>query len=432
MYSKKVRNALKRKGIKVGDTVEVKKDERAYIGVLMPRIDMGDRGALVIKLDNGYNVGLKYSKGMDLRLVSKRSEEAKKIKAAIGHDETKPKISILSIGGTISSKVDYKTGGVIPRFTAEDLIEDVPELADIANIHGRQVDSLLSGNMNFGHYKKLIKEIEKEIKKGCEGIIVTHGTDTMHYTACALSFALQDLPVPVILVGSQRSSDRASSDGPFNLICAARFIAGSDFGEVAVCMHATESDDFCFIYPACKVRKMHTSRRDAFKAVNSMPWALVSPDGRIRFFREDYMKKDRKRKLKAKARFEEKVALLKSYPNIDPKIIDFLAKSGYKGLVLEGTGLGHVPENLHNSLKNFLKKGLAVITSQCLSGRVNMNVYSYGRELEELGIVCGNDMLPEAAYIKLAWLLGNFKGKDEIRTKITENLRGEINDRSEL
>jgi len=233
-------------------------------------------------------------------------------------------------------------------------------------------------------------------------------------------------------VGSQRSSDRGSSDGPFNLICAAQFIANSDFGEVAICMHATESDDFCHIHPACKVRKMHTSRRDAFKAINSMPWALVSPDGKIRFFREDYTRKDKTRKMKVKANFENKTALLKSYPGIDPKIIDSLAKNGYKGLVLEGTGLGHVPESLYKSLKNFLKKGVVVMSSQCLNGRINMNVYSTGRELEQLGVLSGEDMLSEVAYIKLAWLLGNFKDKDKIREKISENLRGEINDRSEL
>lgn len=431
MYSKKVISALKRKKIKIGDTIELKKNEKTYTGILMPRIDMGDRDALVLKLKNGYNVGLRYLSGMELRLVSRSIRKEERKSEPLVHDQSKPKILILSMGGTIASKVDYKTGGVIPRFTAEELIEDVPELSGIANIHGRQIDSVFSENMSFSHYKKLIKEIENNLE-GCDGIIITHGTDTMHYTASALSLALEELPVPVILVGSQRSSDRASSDGPFNLICAAQFIANSDFGEVAVCMHATESDDFCSIHPACKVRKMHTSRRDAFKTVNSMPWALVSPGGKIRFFRENYTRKDKKRKFKTKPNFESKVALLKSYPNIDPGIIDFLTKKGYKGLVLEGTGLGHVPEGLYKALKGFLKKGIVIMTSQCLNGRINMKVYSTGRELEELGVISGEDMLPETAYIKLAWVLGNFKDKDKIKEKIRENLRGEVNDRSEL
>lgn len=432
MYSKEIEKMLKNNKIEVGDRIEIKKEEKTFSGILMPRIDMGDRNALVIKLDNGYNVGLGFSKDIEVNLVSKAIKKTEKPPKPLVYDKNKPKISILSMGGTIASRVDYKTGGVIPSFTAEDLIESVPELAEIANIHGRQIENILSENMKFSDYKKLVKEIEKEVKSGCDGIIVTHGTDTLHYTSCALAFALEDLPVPVLLVGSQRSSDRASSDGPFNLICAAQFIASSDFGEVAICMHATENDDFCFIHPACKARKMHTSRRDAFKAVNTRPWALVSPMRDIRFFKTNYMKKDKNRKLKAKASFEEKVAILKSYPDMNSNVMDFFVKGGYRGLVLEGTGLGHVPKDLNKGLKSFLKKGVVVMTSQCINGRINMNVYSTGRELEELGVIWGEDMTAETAYIKLAWLLANCKDKEEVKKKIRENMRGEINDKSEL
>jgi len=430
MYSKEIQNMLDRKNIEIGDTIEIKKEEKIFSGILMPRIDMGDRNCLVIKMKNGYNVGLRFSKDLEVNLVSKGYKKVTELKPII-YDKAKPKISILSMGGTIASKVDYKTGGVVPSFTAEELTESIPELAETANIHGRQVENILSENMKFSDYKKLIAEIEKEIKEGCEGIIVTHGTDTLHYTASALAFALEELPVPVVLVGSQRSSDRASSDGPFNLICAAQFIASTDFGEVGICMHATESDDFCFIYPACKTRKMHTSRRDAFKTINSRPWALVSPSGEIKIFKSNYKRKDKNRKLKVKDNFEDKVAILKSYPDMEPKIIDFFTKGGYKGLVLEGTGLGHIPSYLSKSLQKFLEKGIVVMTSQCLSGRINMNVYSTGRELEQLGVIPVEDMLPETAYVKLAWLLGNYD-KKEVKRLIKENLRGEISDRSEL
>jgi len=430
MYSKEIQNMLDRKNIEIGDTIEIKKEEKIFSGILMPRIDMGDRNCLVIKMKNGYNVGLRFSKDLEVNLVSKGYKKVTELKPII-YDKAKPKISILSMGGTIASKVDYKTGGVVPSFTAEELTESIPELAETANIHGRQVENILSENMKFSDYKKLIAEIEKEIKEGCEGIIVTHGTDTLHYTASALAFALEELPVPVVLVGSQRSSDRASSDGPFNLICAAQFIASTDFGEVGICMHATESDDFCFIYPACKTRKMHTSRRDAFKTINSRPWALVSPSGEIKIFKSNYKRKDKNRKLKVKDNFEDKVAILKSYPDMEPKIIDFFTKGGYKGLVLEGTGLGHIPSYLTKSLQKFLEKGIVVMTSQCLSGRINMNVYSTGRELEQLGVIPVEDMLPETAYVKLAWLLGNYD-KKEVKRLIKENLRGEISDRSEL
>ncbi len=429
MYSKDIERALKSKEIEVGDEIRIKKEDKVYSGILMPRIDMGDRNCIVLKLNNGYNVGLRFSKDIEINLISKGVKSQKKKLKPILYDKNKPKISILSMGGTIASKVDYKTGGVVPRFTAEDIIESIPELAEIANIHGRQIENLLSENMKFSDYEKLAEEIKREVENGCDGVIVTHGTDTMHYTASALAFAFEELFIPVILVGSQRSSDRASSDGPFNLICAAQFIAKSDFGEVGVCMHATENDDFCFIYPACKVRKMHTSRRDAFKSINTKPWALVSPQGDIKFFRNGYRKKDKNRNIVLKNKFEEKVALVKSYPNINSKIIDFYTNSRYKGIVLEGTGLGHVPKDLNKALKKFLEKGIVVMTSQCLNGRINMNVYSTGRELEEIGVIPGEDMLPETAYIKLAWLLGNYK-KKEVEDLIRKNLRGEINDRT--
>jgi len=429
MYSKDIQKVLKSKEIEVGDEIRIKKEDKVYSGILMPRIDMGDRNCIVLKLNNGYNVGLRFSKDMQIDLISKGIKSQEKKLKPILYDKNKPKISILSMGGTIASKVDYKTGGVVPRFTAEELIESIPELAEIANIHGRQIENLLSENMKFSNYEKLAEEIKREVENGCDGVIVTHGTDTMHYTASALAFAFEELFIPVILVGSQRSSDRASSDGPFNLICAAQFIAKSDFGEVGVCMHATENDDFCFIYPACKVRKMHTSRRDAFKSINTKPWALVSPQGDIKFFRNGYRKKDKNRNTVLKNKFEEKVALVKSYPNINSKIIDFYTNSRYKGIVLEGTGLGHVPKDLNKALKKFLEKGIVVMTSQCLNGRINMNVYSTGRELEEIGVIPGEDMLPETAYIKLAWLLGNYK-KKEVEDLIRKNLRGEINDRT--
>ncbi len=432
MYDKKIQQGLKKKKIEVGDEIEVVKKDKSYSGILMPRIDMGDRSSIVLKLKNGYNIGLKYSKDVEIKLLSKLKKKSKDTKKTIIHDKKKPIISILSMGGTIASKVDYKTGGVIPSFTAEDLVESIPELAEIANIHGRQIENILSGNMKFSDYKKLINEIKKELKKNCEGIIITHGTDTMHYTSSALAFALEDLPVPVILVGSQRSSDRASSDGPLNLICAAQFIVNSDFGEVGLCMHATESDDFCLIYPACKTRKMHTSCRDAFRSVNTEPWGLVSPDGKIKFFKKDYKRMDKKRKIKIKNKFCEDVAILKVHPNMSPNIFDFLTKSGCKGLVLEGTGLGHAPYYVRDSIRKFIKKGIVVMTSQCLNGRINMNVYSYGRRLEEMGVLNGNDMLPETAFIKLSWLLGNCDDRDEVEKLMLKNLRGEINERSEF
>jgi len=423
MYSKTLRSIFKKKKIEIGDKVRIYKKDKEYVGILMPRT-IGDDGTLIIKLDNGYNIGIKSN---DIELISKAKKAKLPPKREIPKDPKKPNISILSMGGTISSKIDYKTGAVTPLFTPEDLINTIPKLGEIANIDSKQISSILSEDVDFDLYKKLINEIRKEFKKDLNGIVITHGTDTLHYTAAALSFAIKNPPIPIVLVGSQRSSDRASSDGPMNLLCAIHFISKTKYSDIAICMHGTESDNFCLIYPPCKTRKMHTSRRDAFKIVNSEPLALVYADGDIKFMKK-YSNKEKKTTIKNK--FENKVALIKTYPGMDPRIIDVLTKNKYKGLVLEGTGLGHVPLKLKESIGKFLKRGIVVMTSQCLNGRVNMNVYSRGRELQEIGVVSGEDMLPEVAFIKLSWLLANYEKKEEIEELIGMNLRGEINEKS--
>ncbi|RLJ10060.1 MAG: Glu-tRNA(Gln) amidotransferase GatDE subunit D [Candidatus Aenigmatarchaeota archaeon] len=455
MYSKKLRLILQKKKIKIGDRVRLEFDDQVLEGLLMPKPNQGDPDALVIKLDNGYNIGIKWKDGINLSKSSSEEPEIieseaefelgklhPKFRKKLEYDPNKPTISILHTGGTIASVVDYNTGGVISRFTPQDLLHMFPEIFDIANIETRLVRNMWSEDMVFEHYRILAKEIEKEIRKGVRGIIIGHGTDTMHYTAAALSFIFEDLPVPVILVGAQRSSDRGSSDAGMNLICATRFIIDSDFSGVAICMHESPSDDFCFILPATKSRKCHTSRRDAFRPINDLPIARVDyKTGKIIMLRDDYKKFDPKRKPKIFNKFEKKVGLLKIHPDMDPKIMEFYIHNGYKGLVLEGTGLGHTPgykideftngnRLFFEGLKKFIAKGgIIVMTSQCLWGRVNMNVYDKGIDLQNIGIIPGEDMLPETAYIKLAWLLGNFS-IEEAKKMIRENLRGEITTRT--
>ena len=307
MYSKRIENLLKKSGIEVGDRIEVIRNGKKYEGTLMPRIS-GNEDIIIIKLDNGYNVGIKPDK---IKLVSKRVLKKRKKVKRVKKDPNKPTIVILGMGGTIASKIDYVTGAVTPLFSPEDIVENVPELKEISNIEGREIDRKLSENVDFDDYEKLVKEIKKEMKRKVKGIIITHGTDTLHYTASALSFAIENPPLPIILVGSQRSSDRASSDGPMNLICAAQFITKTDFKGVAISMHASESDDYCHILPPCKTRKMHSSKRDAFKTVNSKPIAKVYPDGRVEFI--DKPKESNIPTTTIKGKFERKVALLKVY-----------------------------------------------------------------------------------------------------------------------
>jgi len=443
MYQDKVVKILRKKKIEIGDTIEVRKGKRVFSGILMPRIELGDTNCLVLKLDNGYNIGIKFAKGLKIKKLKGKTRAKEKPKPKLSVDKSKPTISILHTGGTIASRLDYRTGGVVASFKPEDIVEMFPELNDIANIRSVFLGNLLSENLRFGHYNKMAKAIEKEIRSGVDGVIVTHGTDTLAYTSAALAFVLEDLPKPVILVGAQRSSDRGSSDAAMNLICAALFIGASDFGGVGICMHESEGDVDCVVLPPCKTRKMHTSRRDAFRPVNAKPIAKINyQSGRISFLTEDYPRINEKKLRLRLFDPKVKVAILKAHTNMWPQQIDFYRKHGYDGVVLEGTGLGHMPieatdkeSEINHKNKEAIEKlcrnAVVVMTSQCIYGRVNMNVYDAGRDLQRLGVV-GNflDMLPEVAFIKLAWLLSNYT-KDKTKELFSENLRGEIVDRSQ-
>ncbi|MDD5254026.1 MAG: Glu-tRNA(Gln) amidotransferase subunit GatD [Candidatus Nanoarchaeia archaeon] len=413
------------------DKIEVDLKDNVYRGIVMPN---SDSKTLFLKLESGYNLGILSKNIKKIKLIKKVSKNKTQSSHKIKHNNNLPLISILHTGGTIASKVDYNTGGVISRFEPEELIGMFPELEKIANIESIFISNIFSENLRFRDYKKLADAIEKEIKKGVKGIIIGHGTDTLHYTSAALSFMFDHLPIPIILVGSQRSSDRGSSDAALNLINAAYFIANTPFKGVGICMHKNIEDDSCLILPPLKTRKLHTSRRDAFKVVNSNPIAEVnySKNKFIMFSKSE----NEQGTWKVKAKFEEKVGILKVYPNLNSKQIESF--KGYKGLIIEGTGLGHIstdnsPENkkIFNTLKKLSKNCVIVMTSQCLFGRVNLNVYSTGRDLLKIGIIPGEDMLPETAYIKLAWLLGNYK-KQEVRQMISKNLKGEINKRLDL
>ena len=419
----------------VGDKVKIITKKGSEEGILMPS---HEPGVIILKLSNGYNIGFEKKEVKNIKVVKKKKASSDKTKK-VNKKKGLPTIAILNCGGTIASKVDYETGGVVAKFSAEDLLDMFPEIRKIANIKAITVAQMMSEDMMFSDYQKIAGAIKKLEK--VDGVILTQGTDTLGYTAAALSFMLEAINIPVIIVGSQRSTDRGSSDAFQNLICAAQFIVGSDFAGVGVCMHSSSADGKCAILPGPRTRKMHTTRRDAFKAVNSSPIALVDlKSGKVDFLIKEYSKKnkqsekDRTNKLKIKDKFEEKVGLLKTHVNMDPKLFEFYAEN-YKGIILEGTGLGHTPTNLgkdnlknYETLKKFIKKGGIVgITSQCLFGGVNPNVYSNLRRLSEIGCVFCEDMIPETAFIKLGWLLGNYP--KEAKELLAKNLRGEISKR---
>jgi len=375
-------------------------------------------------LENGYNIGIDIRKIKGIRKVGVVEREEFRIKRH-KFDKNKKNVSILATGGTIASRVDYLTGGVHSAFSADEIISSIPEIEDIANINGRQIFNKFSENIQPEDWVRIAKETAKEIKKGVDGIVITHGTDTMHYTSAALAFMLKT-PVPVVLTGAQRSSDRGSSDAAMNLIHSVIVASRGNFSEVCVVMHGEISDSYCLIHPATRVRKFHTSRRDAFQTINSKPLGKVNNKG-IEFFQE-VKREDR---LKLDTRLDTKVHLLKYCPGLKPEIIESIIDNGYNGIVLEGTGLGHIAETLFDSIKNAISSGVIVaMTSQTILGRVNMSVYSTGRLLLSLGVIPCEDMLPETAYVKLMWVLGHTKNPKKVRKMLLTNYAREISDRS--
>ncbi len=411
--------------ISIGDIILITKNDIKYKGMILNRAAGVDDKHLVLKLDSGYNIGVDIT---DAQVELLEKGEKPKIELPplnVKEDPTKKKISIISTGGTVASIIDYKTGAVHPAFTADDLLRANPELVEQANIKGKAILNILSENMKPEYWIKTAHIIADEVNQGADGIVVAHGTDTMHYTSAALSFIL-DTPVPIILTGAQRSSDRPSSDAFLNLMASVT-AAKSDIAEVLVCMHSTMDDTQVYLHRGTKVRKMHTSRRDTFRSINTEPLAMVQNNNlKILDQTISYNKRDTD-EIKVYDDLEENVALIKSYPGISMDVIDYYIDKGFQGLVLEGTGLGHCPEELIPSLKRANDMGIPVVmTSQCLYGRVNMNVYSTGRKLLDSGVISALDMLPETAYVKLVWTLGQTQDLDEIKNIIQTNLKGEI------
>jgi glutamyl-tRNA(Gln) amidotransferase subunit D len=425
-YRGKALGALEKAHTEIGDIVRLTKEDEVYEGILIPRSEYGDETHLVVKLKNGYNIGIAVTDNMT---IEKIGEGTKPTFAPSPIPEQKlglPKVTIISTGGTIASRVDYRTGGVRPALTANDLYSVVPELADIADIETQILLSLFSENITPHDWTEIAQSTAKHILNGVSGVVIAHGTDTMGYTSAALSFALQNLPVPVIIVGSQRSADRPSSDAATNLVGAVLAASKAPFAEVTVAMHETTSDNCIAIHRGTKVRKLHTSRRDAFKSVNTTPIARVE-NQQISMLVDNYAQRDLSRKLLVKPKFEEQVTLIKSFPGMNPSIIDFYTEKNYKGIVLEGTGLGHVSKNCSNALKKAVQQGLVVaMTSQCVWGRINMNVYDTGRDLQALGIVPLEDMLPETALVKMMWVLAQTKDTEEAKKLLKTNIAGEL------
>jgi len=429
-YKGKALSALAKSEVQVGDLIRILKNGVTHEGILIPRSELGDDKHIVIKIKSGYNIGVEVTAATKIIKLGAERRPAFTPPALPEQNPNLPKVTIVSTGGTIASRVDYRTGAVKPAISASDLYSIVPELSDLAAIDTEILFSVFSEDLTTKHWTEIAKTAAKHISKGVEGVIVTHGTDTMGYTAAALSFALQNLPVPVILVGAQRSEDRPSSDAASNLISAVLAAAKAPFAEVSIAMHESISDRAIVLHRGTKVRKLHTSRRDAFKTVNTQPIAKVSDD-QIVMLTDDYLPRSKERKLILKSEFEEKVALVKFYPDMKPEVIDWHVEAGYKGIVLEGSGLGHIRQKCFPAVKKAIEKDVIVaMTSQCIWGRVNMNVYTCGRDLVAMGVIPLQDMLAETALVKLMWTLGQTKDIEEAKKLLTTNIAHEISARS--
>lgn len=436
MYAKKITEFFDANGISFGDIIKVEADGISEEGELMPSTEANAENIIILKLKNGYNAGIDFDKAKITR-IGKGIPAHEFPKAASMVKEGMPKISLIYTGGTIGSKLDYKTGGVHMLLKPEELLYEVPELSGVADIHVEPLSSISSEDMSYIEWQKIAERVYEAKKSGFRGAVITIGTDTMHYASAALSFMLAGIEMPVVLTGAQRSSDRGSSDAFMNLYCSAVLAAKSDIGEVGICMHKSSSDSECGFIRGTKVRKMHTSRRDAFRPINNNYIASVSSDGTIKYGESEYVRAGKNSANKLLSGFESKVALVKAYPNSDPGILDYYVGKGYKGIIIEGTGLGHTPVSTEHegyswlpNIKRAVDKGVIVgMTSQCLYGRVNPSVYRNLRLLSSAGVIYCEDLTPETAYVKLGWLLGNYKW-EEASKMLAENLVGEISGRS--
>ena len=421
-YSGKSLSLLKENNAKVGDSIKITSD-LTYSGILMPRYESGDDSHIILKLKSGYNVGININEVQKIEVISSqeiKSEHVEKQK----ENPSLPKILLISTGGTIASKVDYRTGAVTPALSASELNEAVPELAKIANIDSEVLFSEYSENLQPEHWLKIAEKLDSIADSEYNGIIIAHGTDTMHYTSSFLSFALSGFPIPIALVGSQRSSDRPSSDAALNLISATKFLTESYVKGVFVVMHNNSSDETVVCHKGTRVRKNHTSKRGAFETIGDDPAFIITENKIEKNMDEDFFKNT---KYEPKLRLDTKVSLVKYHPGYDPNQVENLTKLGFKAIIFEGTGLGHVGKTMYNVIKDAKKQGIFLgMTSQCLDGSVRMTVYDSGRDLLELGIIPLENMISETALVKAMWSLGNSNNIEEMQALMLENIASEF------
>ena len=426
-YKNKARKLLESNKIDIWDIIQIITDKTNLQGILLPRNEYSDTDFVEIKLKNNYNIGIHVSEIIEIKKIGKKEAKYKIPEKVFDINKNLSRIKLLGTGGTVASRLDYTTGAVIPSFTPGELFSSVPELAEICNLECEVIFEILSENMRADYWQKLAIKVKEAADTGIKGIIIGHGTDTMSFTSAALSFMIKNLSIPIVLTGSQRSSDRPSSDAALNLINAAT-VATSDIAEVVVTMLGSSSHDYGLIHRGTLVRKMHSSLRETFQTIDDIPLGMVR-NRKIKMFKNNYNKRNNQ-EFRALTNFEKKVALIYYYPGMENELIDFYIDNGYKGIVLAGTGLGHVSTHLYESIQRAIQEGILVLmTTQTLHGFVGMNVYSTGRQLQNMGVISGKNMLPEIGYVKLGWVLGQTNDPKVIKEMLLKNIAGEFIER---
>ena len=428
-YREPALEVLKQNQVRVWSDVEMETTRGVFKGIILPRSETSDARHIVMKLNNGYNIGVAVDTIQKITERSFKEAHYKIPEKDFPYDPKKPRVKLLGTGGTIASRLDYRTGAVIPAFSPGELYGSVPELGDICNLETEKLFAVFSENMGPEQWIGTAEAIGREIRKGVQGIVIGHGTDVMHHTAAILSFMVQQSPIPIVMVGSQRSSDRPSSDAAFNLIHAVKAAAESDIAEVIVSMFGPTSDQYGLLHRGTRVRKMHSSYRSTFRTIGDIPIAIIDRK-KITPLRQDYKRRRNDREVIVNTAFEEKVSIVYYYPNMRSDIIDSLIDHGYRGIIIAGTGLGHVNKPLYPALKRAYEKGIAVfMTVQTLWGYVQMYVYETGREMMGLGVIPAANMLPEVAYVKLCWVLGQTNDLTKVKEMMLTPIAGEITER---